>query len=290
MQHKRRPEWLKIKISNPKEMLQMRSILKRAKLNTVCQEANCPNCYECFTKKKTATFMILGKYCTRNCRFCNVLKNIPEIVDLDEPIRVAETVKLLNLDHTVITSVTRDDLDDGGAFQFAKVIREIKRLNPTTTIEVLIPDFQGNINALKTVVNEKPDIINHNIETVKRLYSDVRPEANYIQSLELLKNVKKLNSSIYAKSGIMVGLGENKNEVIDTMKDLRRYECDFLTVGQYLQPSSEHYELKEYIHPDIFKYYESVANELGFIQAACSPFVRSSYNAKEFFNNKGKCN
>lgn len=283
--YNKKPEWLKVRITDIDSINNIESLLSKVKLNTVCQEANCPNRYECFGKKKTATFMILGRYCTRNCRFCNVEYNKPEKVDPDEPVRLAETVKHLGLKHAVITSVTRDDLEDGGAGQFVEVIKQIKKYNENTTIEVLIPDLKGDINALRKIIQAKPDIINHNIETIERLYPQVRPDAIYSRSLDVIRNVKDTENSIYTKSGIMVGLGETKEEVINTLKDLVENNCDILTIGQYLQPTKNHYNVKEYINPDTFKYYEEKAYNLGFKYVASSPLVRSSYNADLLFDN-----
>lgn len=250
-------------------------------LNTVCKEANCPNRLECYAKK-TATFMILGSVCTRNCKFCNVTGGEPQRLDPDEPRRVAEAVIKLDLRHTVITSVTRDDLEDGGAEQFAKVIRAIKEQDDSIIVEVLIPDLQGNEDALKIVLDAKPDILNHNIETVPNMYDAMRPEANYKQSLEVLKRTKAYDPTIYTKSGIMVGVGETQEEVVALFKDLVDYNCDFLTIGQYLQPSEEHFPMKEYIHPDVFDFYKEEALKAGLKFVASAPLVRSSYNAAEF--------
>lgn len=283
MKLKRKPEWLRINLKEGRSFNNVTDLLRSHSLNTVCEEANCPNRMECFTKK-TATFMILGSVCTRNCTFCNVTKSTVEQVDHDEPKRVADAVVSLGLKHAVITSVTRDDLVDGGASHFAEVIKEIRSRNKNITIEVLIPDLKGAINALKIVVDAKPDIINHNIETVKRLYPEVRPMAVYERSLELINNVKNLNPNIKTKSGIMLGLGENYDEVIKVFKDLREYNCDILTVGQYLAPSKEHHPVIDYIHPDIFDKYKKEALELGFTYVASSPLVRSSYNAEEALN------
>lgn len=276
----RKPEWLKIRISNNKESAEVESILKKLSLNTVCEEANCPNRMECFGKK-TATFMILGRVCTRNCTFCNVEKNEPQPVDKDEPVHVAEAVKKLNLKHVVITSVTRDDLEDGGAAQFALVIEQIKKQNKDVKVEVLIPDFKGNRNSLLTVVEAAPDIINHNIETVPNLYPEVRPMAVYKRSLELLKNIKSLNKDIYSKSGIMLGLGEQERDVIEVFRDLRNVDCDFLTIGQYLAPSKKHHPVVEYINLEVFKRYREMCLEMGFKHVASGPLVRSSYQAEK---------
>lgn len=276
----RKPDWLKVKIRSGLEANTVNGILERLSLHTVCQEANCPNLMECFSKK-TATFMILGSQCTRNCRFCNVTKGKPEPVDEKEPINVANAVKELGLKYVVITSVTRDDLDDGGAGHFVKVVENIKDINKDTIVEVLIPDFKGDELALEKVVKAKPEVINHNVETVPRLYSSVRPMAIYERSLKLLENVKKMDKDILTKSGIMLGLGEKEEEVIDLMKDLLEVDCDMLTIGQYLAPSKKHHPVIEYVHPDQFEKYKEIGMDLGFKFVASSPLVRSSYHAEE---------
>lgn len=278
MAYQRKPEWLRIKFHGEKSRSDVEEIIKGLSLHTVCEEANCPNLGECFARK-TATFMILGKYCTRNCTFCNVQKNIPLPLDPEEPYHVAKAVKELQLKHVVITSVTRDDLKDNGAGHFVKVIQEIKKLNSQVAIEVLIPDFQGDYEALLIVVKAKPDILNHNIETVPRLYPEVRPMAVYKRSLALLRNAKLIDQNILTKSGIMVGLGEKESEVIEAFQDLREAGCDFLTIGQYLAPSKQHHPVIEYIHPDIFEEYRIRAIEAGFTHVASAPLVRSSYHA-----------
>lgn len=275
---KRKPKWLKVNLHGAEKLVQVKNMLRRLSLHTVCEEANCPNIVECFGRK-TATFMILGSVCTRNCTFCNVTKDFPIAVDPQEPAHVLEAVKELGLKHVVITSVTRDDLSDGGANHFAKVIRNLSSLD--VAIEVLIPDFQGDMAALALVIEAKPKIINHNIETVSRLYPAVRPKADYSRSLKLLEKVKETQSSIHTKSGIMVGLGEKKEEVIAVLRDLRSVDCDLLTVGQYLAPSEKHHPVVEFIHPEAFKEYEQVAYELGFKYVASGPLVRSSYHAEE---------
>ena len=274
----RKPDWLRIKSYSGTSRSDVEEILKRLSLHTVCEEANCPNMGECFSRS-TATFMILGNFCTRDCTFCNVQKNEPQAVDPTEPIRVAKAVRELNLKHIVITSVTRDDLPDGGAGHFAKVIESIKELDKNVVVEVLIPDFQGSLEALSKVAEAKPEIINHNVETVPHLYSEVRPMAVYARSLELLRNVKALDGNIYSKSGIMVGLGETEHEVLDVFRDLRDVGCDFLTIGQYLAPSKKHHPVVEYIHPDLFQRYKEQALNIGFKYVASGPLVRSSYLA-----------
>ncbi len=277
---KRKPEWMRVKISNTKHLNMVKKVVSQYNLNTVCEAANCPNRLECYSNK-TATFMILGNICTRSCKFCNVTDGTPRKVDLLEPEHVAKAVSDLNLEHVVITSVTRDDLDDQGSTQFIRTINEIKKLNKNITIEILTPDFNGNTNILKEVVKSAPDVFNHNIETVKRLYDKVRPEADYLQSLKVLKDIKTLNPDMITKSGIMLGLGETKIEVLETLNDLKDTACDIVTIGQYLQPSDSHIEMIEYIHPDVFKEYEDFAIKLGFKAVASSPLVRSSYNASE---------
>ncbi len=276
----RKPEWLKVKILAGKEKNEVEGLLKRLTLHTVCEEARCPNLMECFSRK-TATFMILGKYCTRHCTFCNVQTGQPLPPETDEPQRVARAAVELGLKHVVVTSVTRDDLPDGGADHFAAVVREIRNLNCEATVEVLIPDFKGNYEALRTVVKAKPDIINHNVETVPRLYSVVRPEANYQRSLELLATVKRIDQEIPTKSGIMLGLGEKRAEIIDVLKDLRKVGCDLLTIGQYLAPSAKHHPVVEYLSPDIFAEYKKIGEDLGFHYVAAGPLVRSSYKAAQ---------
>jgi lipoic acid synthetase len=276
----KKPDWLKIKYKENNNKRYVEEIIKSLSLHTVCEEANCPNMGECFSRQ-TATFMISGKYCTRNCTFCNVQKGIPQPVDEDEPMHIAEAVKKMNLKYVVITSVTRDDLEDGGAQHFVNVIKKIKSNCSDTTIEVLIPDFKGDFNALAKVVKAKPQVINHNVETVPGLYSRVRPMASYNRSLEVLKNVKLIDKDIITKSGIMVGLGETEKEMMAVFNDLRNAGCDLITIGQYLAPSKNHYPVKEYIHPDVFKSYEKLAIEAGFKGVASAPFVRSSYNAQQ---------
>lgn len=274
----RKPDWLRIKFHGGKSREEVEEMLGRLSLHTVCEEANCPNMGECFSRR-TATFMILGNFCTRNCTFCNVRKHVPQPADPEEPMRVAQAVRELNLRHVVITSVTRDDLPDGGAGHFAEVIRKIKELDKNVVVEVLIPDFEGSFGALSKVAEAKPEIINHNVETVPRLYPAVRPMAVYERSLELLRNVKALNADILSKSGIMVGLGETESEVLEVFRDLREAGCDILTVGQYLAPSKQHHPVVEYIHPDIFEKYKEEALKMGFKYVASAPLVRSSYLA-----------
>lgn len=278
----KKPEWLRIRVPAGSGYKEVRGILEKFHLNTVCDEALCPNRGKCF-QAGTATFMILGKNCTRNCRFCNVTSAKPEEVDPDEPRRVAGAVEALKLKYVVITSVTRDDLPDGGAFHFADVIDAIKKKTPGVGIEVLIPDFQGDRDALSEVVDAGPDVIAHNVETVPSLYDEVRPQADYIQSLEVISNIKKMKPEIKSKSGLMVGLGETREQVIEVMKDLRSHGCEFLTIGQYLAPSKLHHPVIEYITPAMFDEYAKTARDLGFEHVASAPFVRSSYMAHEAF-------
>jgi lipoic acid synthetase len=256
-------------------------MLSRLSLHTVCEEANCPNRMECFARR-TATFMILGDRCTRNCTFCNVTKGAPVPVDADEPRHAAEGVRELGLKHVVITSVTRDDLPDGGAEHFAETIRRIRETTPDVTIEVLIPDFKGSLPAQQTVLEAGPDVLNHNIETVPRLYQEVRPMAVYARSLELLRRAKELGKpGMHTKSGMMLGLGEGKDEVLQSLRDLRSAGCDFLTLGQYLAPSKLHHPVVEYIHPDVFAEYKTLGEAMGFKFVASAPLVRSSYMAEK---------
>ena len=275
------PSWIKKRAPKEEILQEMKHLLRSLSLHTVCEEARCPNIGECFAKK-TATFMILGNRCTRNCRFCAVEKENPLPLDPLEPENVARAVNRLSLRYVVITSVTRDDLPDGGASQFARTIKEIRRINKDgIRIEILIPDFKGSLSSLEAVVEARPDVLNHNLETVPRLYRMVRPKADYSRSLELLRRGKEMNSGIYTKSGLMVGLGENFGEVVEVMKDLREVGCDILTIGQYLRPSPEHLEVKEFVKPEKFREYETVGQSVGFPCVAASPFVRSSYQAKE---------
>ena len=276
----KKPDWLRIPVRGGKDLNAVKAILKKMHLNTVCVEANCPNRMECFSSR-TATFMILGSVCTRNCRFCNVTPGTPEMVDAGEPERLARAAAELGLRHVVVTSVTRDDLPDGGAGHFAAVIQELRRYVPGATVEVLIPDFKGDPAALQTVLDAAPEIINHNVETVPRLYRDVRPQADYRQSIELLRRVAESGTRAAAKTGLMVGLGETRDEVLSLFVDLREAGCDFLTIGQYLAPSKEHFPVVEYVLPEVFDYYRLEAESRGFRFVASAPFVRSSYRAGE---------
>lgn len=260
----------------------MRALLSKSRLHTVCQAARCPNLWECFSQQ-TSTFLIMGPCCTRNCRFCNVAHGPTGPTDPGEPARVAETAKSLKLSYVVVTSVTRDDLPDGGAGLFAKTIKEIRARMPGTPVEVLIPDFQGNQDALQTVIEAHPDVLNHNLETVPRLYPAVRPEADYHRSLLLLKRVKRYDTSIPTKSGLMLGLGEFPGEVAKTLRDLLDAGCSILTLGQYLQPTKEHLKVERFIPPAEFDEWKEIALEMGFAEVASGPLVRSSYHAKDLY-------
>jgi len=279
---KKKPYWIKSKLSNSKEFFFTKTVVNQNNLVTVCQEANCPNISECWSKRH-ATFMIMGDICTRACAFCNVKTGKPGKLDPLEPFKISSAVKKLNLKHAVITSVDRDDLDDGGADHFYNVILETKKNNPKTTLEVLTPDFLRKGESYKKIIEGRPDVFNHNIETVPGLYRKVRPGSRYFSSVELLKNVKIIDKNIFTKSGLMVGLGENKDEVLQVMDDLRSAQVDFLTIGQYLQPSVKHHPLSRYYHPDEFKELESIAKSKGFLLVSSSPLTRSSYHADEDF-------
>ena len=279
---KKKPNWIKSKLINSQEFFLTKSIVNQNKLKTVCEEANCPNITECWSKRH-ATFLIMGEICTRACAFCNVITGKPKPLNSFEPFDIALAIKKLNLKHAVITSVDRDDLVDGGANHFYEVIIEIKKKNPDTTIEVLTPDFLRKGDSYKKVIEAKPDVFNHNIETVPGLYRQVRPGSRYFASLELLKNTKKIDKNIFTKSGLMVGLGENKDEIIQVMDDLRSAEVDFLTIGQYLQPSVKHHPLDRYYSPEEFDELKSIAISKGFLLVSSTPLTRSSYHADEDF-------
>ena len=276
----RHPEWLKLRPLNPAILNKMRRLMRDLKLHTVCESAQCPNRTQCFAED-TATFMILGNICTRNCTFCAVEHGKPQAPDSQEPEHIVEAVNKLELRYVVITSVTRDDLPDGGASQFAQTITAIHNYEPDIRVEVLIPDFGGSFTALQTVIDAHPAVLNHNVETVPRLYPEVRPQAKYQRSLELLKRSKLLNNKILTKSGFMLGLGESRQEVIEVMVDLREAGCDVLTIGQYLQPSLRHYKLVRYVPPEEFKEYANTGKQLGFRQVVSGPLVRSSFHAAE---------
>jgi len=279
---KKKPNWIRSKLINSKEFFLTKSIVNQHKLKTVCQEANCPNITECWSKRH-ATFLIMGDTCTRACAFCDVITGKPKSLNPIEPLQIALAVNKLNLKHTVITSVDRDDLVDGGANHFFEVINEVRKQNPETTIEVLTPDFLRKGESYKKVIEAKPDVFNHNIETVPGLYRQVRPGSIYFASIELLKNVKKIDKNIFTKSGLMVGLGENKDQIIQVMDDLRSAEVDFLTIGQYLQPSIKHHPLDRYYNPDEFEELKTIAETKGFLLVSSSPLTRSSYHADEDF-------
>ena len=279
---KKKPNWIRSKLTNSKEFFLTKTVVNNNNLVTVCQEANCPNITECWSKRH-ATFMIMGDTCTRACAFCDVKTGIPGKLDSLEPIKIAEAVKKLNLKHVVITSVDRDDLNDGGSNHFYQVITQTRKTNPHTTIEVLTPDFLRKGDAYKKVLEANPDVFNHNIETVPSLYLKVRPGSRYFASLELLKNAKKINKKVFTKSGIMVGLGESKNEILQVMDDLKSADVDFLTIGQYLQPSVKHFPLDRYYTPDEFKDLGDIAKAKGFLLVSSSPLTRSSYHADEDF-------
>ena len=279
---KKKPDWIRSKIVNSKVFFQTKQVVNQNNLVTVCQEANCPNITECWSKKH-ATFMIMGDTCTRACAFCDVKTGKPSSLDIFEPIKISNAVKKLNLKHVVITSVDRDDLDDGGSNHFYEVITATRKKNPTTSIEVLTPDFLRKGEAYKKILEADLDVFNHNIETVPRLYVKVRPGARYFASLELLSNAKRFNKKVFTKSGIMVGLGENKDEIVQVMDDLRSAGVDFITIGQYLQPSPKHHPLSRYYHPDEFEELKNIAKTKGFLLVSSSPLTRSSYHADKDF-------
>jgi lipoic acid synthetase len=279
---KKKPDWIRSVITDSRIFFQTKEIVNKNKLNTVCQEANCPNITECWSKKH-ATFMIMGDTCTRGCAFCDVKTGKPSSLDTMEPFKISKAVKELELKHVVITSVDRDDLEDGGATHFRDVISEVKKINTKTTVEVLTPDFLKKGNSYEKVLEANPDVFNHNIETVPSLYLKVRPGSRYFTSIELLKSVKIKKPSIFTKSGIMVGLGEKKDEIIQVMDDLRMAEVDFLTIGQYLQPSTKHFPLDRYLHPDEFKELKNIAISKGFLLVSSTPLTRSSYHADTDF-------
>ena len=279
---KKKPDWIRSKLSNSKEFFLTKTIVNKNNLVTVCQEANCPNITECWSKRH-ATFMIMGDTCTRACAFCDVKTGKPGKLDELEPIKISQAVKKLDLKHVVITSVDRDDLNDGGSNHFYQVINQTRKTNPNTTIEVLTPDFLRKGDAYKKVLEANPDVFNHNIETVPSLYLKVRPGSRYFASLELLKNAKKINKKVFTKSGIMVGLGETRDEILQVMDDLKSADVDFLTIGQYLQPSVKHFPLDRYYTPDEFKDLGDIAKAKGFLLVSSSPLTRSSYHADEDF-------
>jgi lipoic acid synthetase len=278
----RKPDWIRVKAPGSRGYAETAAVVRTQGLNTVCVEAGCPNIGECW-EKKHATFMIMGDTCTRACAFCNIKTGLPAPLDPQEPLRVAEATARLGLSHVVVTSVDRDDLPDGGAAHFAAVIRAIRARNPATTIEVLTPDFLRKQGAAETVVAARPDVFNHNLETVPSRYLTVRPGARYFASLRLLQRVKELDPSLFTKSGLMVGLGEERNEVLQVMDDLRAADVDFLTIGQYLQPTRKHHPVVRFVTPEEFRAYETIAYAKGFLMVASSPLTRSSYHAGEDF-------
>jgi len=282
MEALKKPSWLKKRIPPIQELEKVRAILGRGNLHTVCEEARCPNLGDCFSKG-TATFLILGRVCTRNCGFCAVERGTPLPLNESEPETVARAVRELKLQYVVLTSVTRDDLQDGGASHYAKAIRAIRAQDPGVKIEVLIPDLKGNRTALETILKERPDVLNHNVETVPRLYPQVRPQAGYRRSLELLEWVKETEPSMLTKSGLMLGLGETREEVLNLLADLREVGCDFLTIGQYLQPRPDRLPVVRYVPPEEFEDYRRIAQDMGFRGVASGPFVRSSFHASQMF-------
>ena len=278
----RKPDWIRVKISNSSVYNETKEIVKINNLHTVCEEAGCPNISECWSKRH-ATFMIMGDTCTRACAFCNVKTGLPNALDQKEPLRIAKATNDLNLKHVVITSVDRDDLEDGGAEHFAQTILEIKKLNPNTSIEILTPDFLRKGDVYKKIILAKPDVFNHNIETVPSNYTKVRPGSRYFQSVNLLKEVKDYDDKIFTKSGLMLGLGESEDELYQVMDDLRCAKVDFLTLGQYLQPTDRHYPIKKFIPPEDFEKYKKIAYSKGFLLVSSSPMTRSSYHADDDF-------
>ncbi|MCM3540090.1 lipoyl synthase [Priestia endophytica] len=286
--HIRKPDWLKIKLNTNENYTGLKKMMRENNLHTVCEEAKCPNIHECWAVRRTATFMILGAVCTRACRFCAVKTGLPTELDLQEPERVADSVQLMNLKHAVITAVARDDLKDGGAQVFAETVRAVRRKNPFTTIEVLPSDMGGVEENLKMLMDARPDILNHNIETVRSLTKRVRARATYDRSLEFLRRAKEMQPDIPTKSSLMVGLGETKEEIIETMDDLRANNVDIMTIGQYLQPSKKHLKVQKYYHPDEFEELKNIALTKGFSHVEAGPLVRSSYHADEQVNAASK--
>ncbi|WP_079480805.1 lipoyl synthase [Halobacillus salinus] len=280
----RKPEWLKIKINTNKSYTGLKKLMREKKLNTVCEEARCPNIHECWSERKTATFMILGDTCTRGCRFCAVKTGLPNELDWGEPERVADSVEIMGLKHVVVTAVARDDLNDGGAAVFAETVKAIRRRVPGCTVEILPSDMKGDYESLHTLMAGEPDIFNHNIETVRRLTKKVRARAMYDRSLELLRRVKEIRPNTPTKSSIMVGLGETKEEIVEAMDDLLAHNVDIMTIGQYLQPTKKHLNVERYYHPDEFEELKQIALEKGFKHCEAGPMVRSSYHADEQVN------
>ena len=283
----KRPDWLKVRMPQGPNYGEIKGLLRGLTLHSVCEEAHCPNIGECF-ESRTATFLILGRVCTRNCRFCAVESGRPTELDLAEPERVAQATSTLQLRHVVVTSVTRDDLEDGGSDIFAETVRRVRELVPGCSIEVLIPDFQGSEASLETVVRARPDILNHNVETVARLSPLVRPKANYERSIEVLYHARQMDATIVTKSGVMVGLGETMDEVLEAMRDLREADCNILTIGQYLSPSKQHLPVQRYCSPEEFAHLRAEGERMGFGHVEAGPLVRSSYHAKMQLEGMGK--
>lgn len=276
-----KPDWLRVKAPQWQRVGNVKEILRDLELNTVCEEASCPNIGECFNVG-TATFLIMGPACTRACPYCDIdFEKKPQALDPSEPLRLAEAVRRLQLNHVVITSVNRDDLPDGGASQFVRCIEEVREVSPNTTIELLIPDLCGNWSALETILAARPEVLNHNTETIPRLYRRVRPQGNYARSLQLLRRTRELAPWVYTKSGIMVGLGETDTEVRAVMEDLRKVDCDILTIGQYLQPSAKHLGVREFVTPERFAAWQKFGESIGFLQVVSTPLTRSSYHAEQ---------
>jgi len=277
----RLPPWFKVRLQQGPDYRDIRQVVDRLGLHTICEEARCPNIWECWNNR-TATFLILGDICTRRCHYCSVTTGKPLAVDHDEPLRVAQAIQAMRLKHAVITSVNRDELDDGGAAVFAETIRQIRRLNPACTVEILIPDFEGSESALQTVTAERPEILNHNIETVERLFPDIRPQGKYRRSIDLLERAKQMGMT--TKSGLIVGMGETEHEIRQVMHDLRTVNCDILTIGQYLQPTRQHLPVSRFYHPDEFAAFKAEGLALGFSHVEASPLARSSYHAEQQVN------
>jgi lipoyl synthase len=283
----RKPDWIRVKASSSPRFHEIKQILRENNLHTVCEEASCPNIGECFSKG-TATFMIMGDLCTRRCPFCDVGHGKPLPLDEQEPLHLAQTIAKLKLKYVVITSVDRDDLRDGGAGHFVACIQKVRELSPTTQIEILTPDFRGRLDRALEILNAAPpDVMNHNLETVPRLYRQARPGSDYAHSLKLLKDFKDVHPNVPTKSGLMLGLGETDEEIIEVMQDLRAHNVDMLTLGQYLQPSAHHLAVERYVPPERFKWFEQQANAMGFRHAACGPMVRSSYHADQMAHEAG---
>ena len=278
----RKPDWLRQRLPSGPDFEKIKGMIRKDRLHTVCQEAGCPNIWECFSHH-TATFLIMGSRCTRNCRFCAVTEGPLEPPDPEEPARVASVARQMELKYVVVTSVTRDDLPDGGAGIFDETIKKIRQEIPAVCVEVLIPDFQGNMEALETVLNAHPDVLNHNVETVPRLYPEVRPQADYRRSLDLIQHAREYDPALLTKSGLMLGLGENRTEISRTLEDMLKSGCRMLTLGQYLQPSKDHLPVKRYVPPEEFEEWRKTALQMGFVEVASGPFVRSSYHARELF-------